>query len=161
MKSKDELLKEYRDNGIHKRVLLILFAMLSFCSCSIDLETSDNGDLDGYWHMQSVDSLENGNRLDYSDNIMFWAVQVRLIEVRDRSDVLGAYLLQFNHIGDSLFLSNPRKNDKNTGDPVVEDVDKLRPFGINELGEHFKIEQLTSSKMVLKSKTLRISFKKF
>lgn len=139
--------------------LLSISVCFLLMSCSIDLETSDNGKLDGNWHIERIDSIENGNSLDYSDRLMFWAFQVRFLEVRDR-DSQGAYLLRFDHSGDSLFLSSPHINDKNSGDPVVEDVEALRPFGINELNERFKVEKLSGNKMILKSRKVKLNFKK-
>ena len=140
--------------------LLLVLACMLLMSCNIDLETSDNGKLDGYWHIERIDSLENGNSLDYSDRLMFWAIQLRFLEVRDRDNHLGAYLLRFDHTGDSLLLSNPHLSDKNSGDPVVEDVEVLRPYGINELNERFKVENLSGNKMILKNRFLRLNFKK-
>lgn len=46
-------------------------------SCTI--ETSDNGDFDGFWHLERVDTLATGNYLDLSKERVFWGVQHKLI----------------------------------------------------------------------------------
>ena len=43
----------------------------------------------------------------------------------------------------------------------MTDVEVLAPYGINNLEEHYQKESLTGSRMTLKSKTLRLFFKKF
>ena len=61
----------------------------------------------------------------------------------------------------TLFLYEPRINDRDNHDPEVEDVSYLYQFGIYELNETFQIEKLSASKMILKSDKLRLHFKKF
>lgn len=39
---------------------------------SCDIETSDNGDLDGYWHLVRVDTLATGVSSDLSETRVFW-----------------------------------------------------------------------------------------
>ena len=54
--------------------------MLVLCfqsACTI--ETSDNGDLDGYWHLEQVDTLATGGKLNLSKERVFWGVQHKLI----------------------------------------------------------------------------------
>ena len=33
-----------------------------------ELETTDNGDLDGYWHLEQVDSLAGQRSIDYGQS---------------------------------------------------------------------------------------------
>lgn len=42
-------------------VAFVAISMFAFSSC--ELESSDNGKLDGFWHLESIDSLENGKTL--------------------------------------------------------------------------------------------------
>ena len=42
-------------------VAFVAISMFAFSSC--ELESSDNGKLDGFWHLESIDSLENARRL--------------------------------------------------------------------------------------------------
>ena len=43
----------------------IALSML-FTACGIDFEGSDNGKLDGFWHLEKVDTLATGGVTDYS-----------------------------------------------------------------------------------------------
>ncbi len=133
---------------------IALVAMLGSCT----LETSKNGKLDGMWQLYSLDSLDNGTTVDMRSSHVFWAVQVRLLEARNR-DV--RILLRFNHSGDSLFLYDPYTNDRDLSDVKVTDAAKLAPLGINNLEEHFAVKALNSSNMVLEAPTLRLYFRKY
>jgi hypothetical protein len=53
--------------------------MIGFSSC--ELETSDNGDLDGNWQLLSIDSLNTGGINNVKDKQIFYAVQFHLINI--------------------------------------------------------------------------------
>ena len=128
-----------------------------------DLETSDNGDLDGYWHLTRVDTLATGGMLDTSEQLLFWAVQVRLLNVVDQSDDADhmGYLLRFEHKEGTLRVYEPYKNSRKDGDIKVDDVSVLSPFGINRLDETFRVEQLDGDGMLLTGDALRLTFVRF
>ena len=44
--------------------MIYLIAAISLVLSSCTLETSDNGDFDGFWHLERVDTLATGNYLD-------------------------------------------------------------------------------------------------
>ena len=49
--------------------------MLVLCfqsACTIEM--SDNGDLDGYWHLEQVDTLATGGKLNLSKERVFWGL---------------------------------------------------------------------------------------
>ena len=128
-----------------------------------DLETSDNGDLDGYWHLTRVDTLTTGGTLDTSEQLLFWAVQVRLLNVVDQSDDADhmGYLLRFEHKEGTLRVYQPYKNSRKDGDIKVDDASVLSPFGINRLDETFRVEQLDGDGMQLTGDALRLTFVRF
>ena len=43
-----------------KKILYIFSTLLLFCSC--DIESSKNGDLDGFWHLERVDTISTSGR---------------------------------------------------------------------------------------------------
>ena len=133
--------------------------MLAAC----DIETSDNGDLDGYWHLTRVDTLTTGGTLDTSEQLLFWAVQVRLLNVVDQSDDADhmGYLLRFEHKEGTLRVYEPYKNSRKDGDIKVDDASVLSPFGINRLDETFRVEQLDGDGMQLTGDALRLTFVRF
>lgn len=58
-------------------VAFVAISMFAFSSC--ELESSDNGKLDGFWHLESIDSLENGKTVDMSKLHVFWGIEYKLI----------------------------------------------------------------------------------
>ena len=141
-------------------LLLITGICLLLTSC--DIETSDNGDLDGYWHLVRVDTLATGVSRDLSDTRVFWGVEMRLLEAVDHDHDMGhyGYLFNFERKGQTLRLYNGHKHERAEGDILVENVETIAPLGINALDDLFTIETLNSSDMVLKDKVLRLWFKK-
>lgn len=146
--------------------LFTLFLIISFASC--ELETSDNGNLDGFWHLIRIDTLSTGGSSDLSKVRRFWAVQHKLINMRDADqDALGVYC-RFDHKGDSLHIYQPYFNHwhQDQGDdggdiPISEEQsDTLKMYGLSGLSTWFKIDQLTGSRMILTSKDKRLFFKK-
>lgn len=147
---------------------LALAACLSACT----IERSDNGDLDGFWHLEQVDTLSTGGILDLSESRVFWGVQYKLISCASISPSneysFRGYYFRFEQTSDSLILHSPYKNNwhqdqgKNGGDlPATAVNDSIRSYGINQLREPFYKEKLKGDKMILRSKTLRLYFKKF
>lgn len=143
----------------------ILGGML-FSSCGW-FETSDNGDLDGFWHLERIDTLATNGVRDLSENRLFWGVQYKLMSLQDADGSNASLYMRFMHEGTSLVLSHPylnqwHENDEGTGGDVpTEDIELLRPYGINHLEENFVVERLNDSKMILRSETLRLYFYKF
>ena len=59
-------------------------------------------------------------------------------------------------------VSAERRNVENGGDiPMTEINETLRQCGINNLVESYYKEKLSSNKMILRTKDLRLYFKKF
>ena len=132
-------------------------SMATFTACTI--ETSGNGDLDGFWHLTQIDTLSTGCSADKSEELLFWAVQADLLNVVDRR-IGSDYLMRFDKSGTTLRVYEPYGNDRMSGDIKVEDPLELAPLGINALDETFTIENLSSSKMTLNDGFLRLSFVK-
>ena len=125
------------------------------------LETDNSGKLGGFWHLERIDTLATGGRNDLSKEKRFWSVQGSILEVSRREvGILQPFIFRYEHNGNTLSLSDARSNDREKGDPAVENVEPLRQYGINELHETFNVEALDRSKMQLKSNTLRLFFVK-
>lgn len=158
-------MKRYRILPIAFVALIGIFLMV-FSSC--EMETSKNGDLDGYWHLESIDTLENGGTCDFSARKVFWGIEHKLILIRDLNiGPFDGFYMRFDQTGDSLLISKAYRKNQNyhEGDddaPIsADDMEVLRKYGINNLPEGFAKEALSGSKMILRSKTLRLKFKKF
>lgn len=128
-----------------------------------DIERSDNGRLDGFWQLSSVDSLSTGSSTDLREKQVTWGFQGSLLETRiansprDSDDVV----LRFNHTGDVLRLSEPYIVNRDSGDKKVNQPAVLYQFGISRLGESFKVLRLTNDNMDLESEVLRLHFRKY
>ncbi len=134
-------------------------AALFLCSC--ELETSDNGNLDGFWHLERIDTLSTGGSCDTSSDLLFWSVQMRLLNVSDKNNVHTNLNMRFEHANGTLRVYDACRDDRMDGDPALDDAALLRPYGINSLDETFAVEQLTGSRMQLKGTALRLTFRKF
>ena len=141
-------------------LLYIIGVGLLFTSC--DIETSDNGALDGYWHLVRVDTLATGGYSDLSDTRVFWGLQMNLIQAVDHDNDTGhyGYLFNFDYTDKTVRLYNAHKHDRATGDPQVDDAEELSPLGINKLDNLFTIEKLGGDRMVLRDDVLRLWFEK-
>ena len=141
--------------------LLLGVCLVSLGSC--DIETSDNGTLDGYWHLIKVDTLSTGGSCEKAEALIFWSFQMRLMNVVDHvndPDHFG-YFLRFEYENNVLHLYNPYQNMRKDGDIKVEDPTVLAPFGINSLEENFYMEVLNDDEMVVNNNVLRLTFEKY
>lgn len=144
-------------------VAFVAISMFAFSSC--ELESSDNGKLDGFWHLESIDSLENGKTVDMSKLHVFWGIEYKLIAATQYDNNTERMFFRFEQTSDSLKITQAFINhghQDNGGDiPLTEVTNDLRYYGINNLPEGFAKEALSGSKMILRSKILRLKFKKF
>ena len=141
-----------------KKITFLFAAFLLLTSCEI--EFSNNGKLDGFWQLIAVDTLATQHTSDLKTSGRTWAFQGRLLEMRDTKGGYSDLYFSFEHRGDSLFLESPYLSDRDADDIKITDVNIVRPYGVNGLKEGFEIESLSNNKLILRSKTLRLLFKK-
>lgn len=142
--------------------ILYLFLILSIsfgCFSSCTLETSDNGKLDGLWHLCYIDSMENGQSSDLCEQYYYWAFSFKLLSIRETT-TCTEYLLQFKRNEDSLLVYEPYKYLGQGEDSLLIDAKELLPFGITNLTESYKVIELSNRKMVLQNSRLRLRFRK-
>lgn len=139
--------------------LMTLITLAFFASCQ--LEMSRNKKLDGYWRLQQIDTIGTAGVNTIEGMRIFWAFQHKLLEMKDINDRVSKCLLRFEREGDSLLLSQPYLYDREHGDQPITNTDVLKYYGVNSLNEHFRIDNLTSSHMVLSSRRCRLHFVKF
>ncbi len=136
-------------------------ATQTFVGCTI--ENIDNGDLDGFWHLEAMDTIDTGGRLDLSDEVLFWGFQAKLMHTQGAS---REFYFRFSHDGNTLLLYDPyldggHEDKENGGDTPVEDPTLLQPYGIQTLADTFNVDALSSSKMILSTSQHRLYFTKF
>ena len=133
-----------------KRVLFyIIIGMGLLTSCSS--ESSNNGDLDGFWLMTGRPGLT-------------WSFQGKILEFRDVNQVHHDLMAKFRHEGNLLIVYDLRVVDRDAGDPLVteSEMEDLRAYGISNLEEEqFQIKQLNSDDMHLESSSESLYFRKY
>ncbi|MCD8282846.1 MAG: lipocalin-like domain-containing protein [Prevotella sp.] len=142
-------------------IVITVFAAPAFIACT--LEHIDNGDLDGFWHFERMDTLATGGVLDLSGDLLFWAFQAKLMHTQGDTT---SYYFRFSHEGNTLVVYSPyadhgHQDQTNGGDIPVTDPAVLRVYGIQSLADTFYIEKLTSGKMTLYTPLHRLYFTKF
>ncbi len=150
-----------------KKILSFIIISMVFISCEV--EKSDNGDLDGFWHLTAIDSLNTGGHTDLRKQRIFWAIEAKLLHLTDYSSGVGSFYMRFNQTSDSLIVHSPYIDhwhedsgiEGGGGDIPLTEPDTLRTYGINGLEDHFVKEKLDGSHMVLKSNKLRLYFTNF
>lgn len=143
-----------------KRLFLYIIIGVGLAACG-DVESSDNGDLDGFWLLCSVDTLGTSRTGDVRDKGLTWAFEGKLLEVRDVWKVHQDIILSFSHSGNLLRTFSPYLVYREEGDMQIDDVNFLKPYGINRLEESFEVRELNGDRMVLESDMLRLCFRKY
>ena len=138
-------------------IMLSVQSLFFLVGCT--LETTDNGDLDGYWHLEQIDSLASQRSVDYGQARIFWSIQFKLLQLSDLENNTIIYNLVYDNR--QLTLADPCMFDRADGDTLVTDVEVLRRYGVNALQENMKVVSLQSDRMILESPVLRLHFKKY
>lgn len=141
----------------------ILYTALCAVLCaSCHLETSDNGYLDGFWHLETVDTLATGGVRDVSQQHFYWSVQMRLMQCTDTDNAHQPVLLRFVQTDDSLHVSDPHIFNYHLegGDIPIDDPALLAPYGFGGLDDHFAKEQMGKGWMVLRNDKVRLHLRR-
>ena len=134
---------------------LIVCAVLSILfACG---RTSDNGDLDGMWHLRTLETLETGTLTDVKENRIYYAFQFDLVTLRDIHNG-GLYVGRFQHTSDSLLIYDIVVMEQEN---VAATAEQLLPFGIYGTTGRFAVRELNKSKMILRSEEAELTLKKF
>ena len=137
-----------------RKLTYIIATALVAGATSCDIEHIDNGKLDGLWKLQALDSFSNQVTVDMSRSNLSYAIQGNLLQ-------LGRVYFRFDHQGDSLILHDPYVNSFDVSETLT-DISLVTPFGINNIPrEAFYVDELSRSKMVLRSEFLRLHFEKY
>jgi len=140
---------------------LLLFAMMGWLLTACELETSDNGQLDGYWQLARVDTLRTGGQTDWTQQLQFWSVQCNLLQVTDRNYQLPALLFRFDHEAEILRLYEPYLLGSPSADIPLTDYSVLQPYAIEHPDMEYHIEFIDTDEMQLRSDSLRLHFNRY
>ncbi len=139
--------------------LLIIILTAVFYACD-NIEYATDGNLYGYWHLVSVDTMATQQTTDMSRQRIFWSVESRLVEMCDRDGNSLPVVCEFEKKGDSLFFHTPFFSNRSEGDILVEDVMALAPYGLSSLEPKMRVEKLSSGRLIITTPQLRLKFKK-
>lgn len=123
-----------------KKILAILFATTLIAACQ---KEDDNGDLGGFWKLMKIEQQTDGTIINTRDSSMFWAVQLDLIQIDTGKG-------RFQHIKDSLFIQ------------MITIPENPQRYGLfNPTDERFGVLHLDCNGMILRSKDVSLTLKKF
>jgi len=138
--------------------IFLFLAVCLFSSC--ELEMSDNGKLDGYWHLEKISSVSSSDTTDLSQMKRFWAFQNHLLYLSEIDGTANEFIMHFSYEGQTVSIYDVHYNDRDNGDPELTDASLLAPYGIESLQQTFQVEKLTSNKLILTSENQKLSFTK-
>ena len=142
-----------------KKILYLFLTCILIAAC--DLEVLDNGKMDGNWQLRQIDTLASKGVCDMTHSYIYWGIQDELLQVRDIDNSNQRIFFHYNKLGDSLTIHSPYLAiTKNELEPV-EDIEILLPLGITSTEDHFYIEKLSGSTMILKNECYRLHFRKY
>ena len=142
-------------------ILAVLLTIPLLFSCT--LEHVDNGKLDGYWHLEQVDTLATGGTCMLDEQRRFMGIQAHLLALSniDNPDSPKNFICHFERQGNSLRIYDIYYDNRDNGDIKVTDASVLHPFGIHSLDETFNIDKLTHNALILRSEALALRFRRF
>lgn len=145
------------------RLLPLLFLLCVACTlCTACANYDDNGDLDGMWHLRTVEELSageaDGQVTEVKEARIYYTFAHQLVSLRKVGSGLSQYVGRFNHTGDSLVLH----------DFVVFQIEDsvaspeaLSPFYLEGVVSRYAVRTLNGKQMVLRSGKRELVFKKF
>lgn len=122
-----------------------------------------NGELDGMWHLRTVENLSNNTTKNVKNECIYYSIQQNLIIVKrlgkdiyDKND--QQKIGRFTHTNDSLILYNfvVFQNES-----IISTNEELWYYYLDGKTSKYSIETLNSRKMVLRSKEKELTFKRF
>lgn len=135
-----------------KIFLLILLLIPSLFSCR---NTSINGKLDGMWQLITIEKNKEAS-IDTKKEKIYYNIKLHLIYLQQTDSI--EFLGRFTQSDDSLFVYDFLQSNNNS---IAATPKTLAPFGIYNTSERFGIEKLTGDKMVLRSNSAILTFRKF
>ena len=144
-----------------KRIIGIGIFTLCVLLNACEIHEYDNGDLQGFWHLESIDTLHSGGKNDLSQKRLYWTFESKLLELQDKDHHATDLFFLQEHDGDSLFLSKPFTTDNLHDDSYVTDSTVFLPYGITTSQEHFSIVSCHDDRLILRSSSLQLNLRKW
>jgi len=137
---------------INKYTLIFIFSILIFSSC--ENKRDDNEEFGGMWQLVKWQDSQSKILADENSRI-FYCVRLNLMKFYIPSEE-NYYLSKFKRTSDSIYIYQVVSY---INDSIVN-LTELAKYGVPEDGG-FKIEHLSSDKMILSSYNNRLLFRKY
>lgn len=139
---------------------MTLFALV-LTSCESYLV---NGDLDGFWQVKSIEDKQTGDITRCKGDIYYsFQRDLVLVSCTQSSNPTGQmkenYIAYFTHENDTITMTDFRIYLDRDGKQAP--LQNLEKFGLYELYNVFRVEELTGKSLVLDSEKAHIILKKY
>ena len=141
-----------------KTMKYLLATALATCLCACEIEHSENGQLDGMWHLVQADTLATGGKAMMGEGSVFWQVQGKLLSAR--KDPYNYFLFHFNYQDGVLELKDGFKAADGVDERKLEADEEIEGVGICTPTDRFNVSHIGKNDMVLESKRLRLAFRR-
>lgn len=138
------------------KILTILATIFMLTGCELNI--SDNGVLEGSWQMTEL-QWTGEPPVDMRETLTMWGFQFEILEMRSAKATTIFY--RFDHNQGTLTIHTPRYNSNSGRDQLITDPAVLRRYGITDPTEKFVIETANGNNLVLRSDSVRLSFRKY
>ncbi len=143
-----------------------IYSILAACTLAWTTSCGDydiNGDLDGMWHLRTVETLANNSVENIKKRCVYYSIQQNLITVKrlcepNSAEKYKQHIGRFIHTGDSLILHDFRVFQDES---VIATSEDLAPFYLDGTVSRYAIKKLESDEMVLRTESREFTFKKF
>lgn len=150
-----------RSEKMMKRFYIyIIGVVLLLVGC--DVETSNNGNLDGFWQMTQMVDKQVNTIYDMCNSGLTWSFQGEMLELRDVKKIHQDIIGDFSYQGGTLSVNHLYIVDRDKGDVSIDDpITYLVPYGIGRLQDQFQVLELSSDQMILESADFLLRFRKY
>lgn len=144
----------------------IIYSILTACTLAWTTSCGDydiNGDLDGMWHLRTIETLANNSVENVKEQCVYYSIQQNLISVKrlykpNSTEQYKQHIGRFIHTSDSLILHDFRVFQN---EDIVSTPEDLAPFYLVGTTSRYAIKKLDADEMVLRTGSQEFTFKKF
>lgn len=154
-----------------KIILMACLAVTLFTAC--DLESSDNGDFDGFWQLTQVDTLATGRSGDMRSEHIFWSVQGTLLKMTTNNNdwlqdgkvnylpVVCHFRLEQKQLHLTDVMADLRGMSEENPDSIITDPATVAFYGLTQVNETFDVLHLSGDQMTLRNAAYILRFRKY
>lgn len=147
---------------------MVISAIIGFSACSFETDKVDgDNDFEGFWHLESIETMPTDSTSeiviqDFSKGRIFWAFQMKLLQLRDFNDYsVPSLFCRFNIANGKITITEAYTfNESEQQDVPVTEDSVLIHYGIPTLNTTYDYS-IDGSKMILSTSNIRLRLTKF